>query len=881
MSWAYELTDGRLNARFLEDAAAADKEPDKKWKPFQPAGTPPKYCRDRVVDVRHIKLEITLDVSARSIQGRASLTVRPIADAVSSLELDAAELRISAVSCDGAAVREFTCTGMKLLISFAQPLPPDQDVVLSIDYAATTRRGLYFVGPDKHYPKKRPGAWSQGQDEDSRYWFPCFDYPNEKATSELLATVPAKWFCLSNGRLLERRENRNGTATFHWLQEVPHSAYLITLCAGEYAEVRDEWDGIPVSFYVPPDRVADGARSFGQTPKMVEFYSKLIGVRYPFAKYAQITAADFIFGGMENTSATTQTDRTLHDARAHQDFSSEPLVAHELVHSWFGNLLTCRDWSHAWLNESFATFFDNLWYRESRGEDEFRYEMYGDMRAYLDEDKGSYRRPIVTNVYRAPIDLFDRHLYQKGGCVLNLLRNIAGDRLFFKAVKLYVERCRERNVTTPDWFNALEDATGRNFDWICEQWIYKGGHPEFSVSAAWDDKAGSLALAIKQQQKPDELTSVFRLPVKVRLVGKSFDETREFELREAEHTFHCALPGRPKWLAFDPGNTIPKSLELEFDEDMLSTQLQHDDDVMGRVYAAQALAKKGGLQAVKALGAALLRDGYWGVQAECAAALAKIHTPSALKALREARVIAHPKARRAVARALGEWHTEEAAALLRPLARKDKSYFVEAEAAEALGKTRSLGAWAELRRSLRKNSWQEVIRAAALRGLVAASPALAVSIVEEWCALGRPEPARYAALALLGRAVHESSKVKDSDKLRVGRLYEKVLDEGFFLDRLGAIAGLRELQDPAAIGVLERFKESALDQRLSRSAERAIQALREAAGVPPEVKALREELDKLKEESSKWKERLEKLESRAKGKRAGTKKAKAAGKGRR
>ncbi|MGD0091530.1 MAG: M1 family metallopeptidase, partial [Planctomycetota bacterium] len=460
MSWAYELTDGQLNARFLGGWAPDDKEPAKKWKPFQPAGTPPQYCRDRVVDVRHIKLEVALNVKAKSLKGRASLTLRPIAAAVSALELDAAELRISAVTCAGAAVRDFACTGMKLLVSFEQPLAPDKDVVLSIEYSATPRRGLYFVGPNKHYPRKRAGVWSQGEDEDSRYWFPCFDYPNERATSELLATVPAQWFCLSNGRLLGRRLNRNGTATFHWLQEVPHVAYLVTLCAGEYAEVQDEWDGIPVNFYVPPDRVADGKRSFGQTAKMVGFYSGLIGVRYPFAKYAQITAMDFIFGGMENTSATTQTDRTLHDARAHLDFSSEPLVAHELVHSWFGNLLTCRDWSHAWLNESFATFFGNYWYRESRGEDEFRYEMFGSLRAYLDEDRGSYRRPIVTNVYRAPHDMFDRHLYQKGGCVLNLLRNIVGDSLFFKAVQLYVERCRERSVTTPDWFNALEDATG-------------------------------------------------------------------------------------------------------------------------------------------------------------------------------------------------------------------------------------------------------------------------------------------------------------------------------------------------------------------------------------------------------------------------------------
>jgi len=871
MSWAYRFTDGQMTERLLESLAGPDKEQSKKWKPFQPSGTPPQYSRDRVVDVRHIKLEIELNTKAKSFSGRASLSVRPIADAVQTLELDAVELRITQVACNEVAVRGFTSTGRKLTVNFAKPLPLDRDTTIRIEYSAAPQRGLYFVGPTKHYPKKRVSVWSQGQDEDSRCWFPCFDYPNEKATSELIATVPGKWFCLSNGRLLARRKNKNGTATFHWLQEIPHSAYLITLCAGKYVEVKDQWDNIPVNYYVPPGRETDGARSFGQTAKMVEFYSNLIGVRYPFAKYTQITAADFIFGGMENTSATTQTDRTLHDARAHLDFSSEPLVAHELVHSWFGNLLTCRDWSHAWLNEGFATFFDNLWYRESRGEDEFRYEMYGDMRSYLDEDSGSYRRPIMTNVYRAPIDLFDRHLYQKAACVLNLLRNILGDRLFFKAVRLYVERFRACTVTTPDLLGALEDATGRNFDWLFDQWIYKGGHPEFVVSVAWDEKRTSVALAIKQKQTPDELTSIFRLPVNVRLVGQGYDEARTFDISEAEHTFHCVLPARPKWLAFDPANTIPKTLELKLDEDMLIAQLQHDGDVMGRVYAAQALARKGTLDAVDALGRALQKDGFWGVQAECAAALATIHTPSAFDALRAGAKVKHPKARRAVARALGQWRTEKAARVLQTLARRDASYFVEAEAAEALGKTRAKLAWAELRGSMRKNSWQEVVRAGALRGFVAADPAHAIKTVEEWCTPGQPEPARFAALALLGRAVRESGVTDDGVKLRVRRLYERVLDEGFFLDRLSAIVGLKELRDPAAIGVLTKFKESAADQRMARSAERAIEALREAAGVPPEVKALREELDKFKDEAAKLKERLEKLEAHTGGKKKGRK----------
>jgi aminopeptidase N len=874
MSFAYQFTDGwicdHLNGHLLT-GGPNDKDAKKKWKPFQPEGTPARYTRDRVVDVKHIRVDVRLDVKGKSIRGHTTLTVAPIADEVKTLELDAVELDVSTVTVEGRMIG-YDNTGEKLILHFDKPLKAASEIPIEIAYRATPRRGLYFIAPDKNYPRKRTEVWSQGEDEDNRHWFPCFDYPNEKATSELIATVPGKWFCLSNGELVVKRKNSDGTATFHWRQDVPHVSYLITLCAGEYAEVRDEWDGIPVNYYVPPGREADGKRSFGRTPEMVGFYSDLIGVRYPFAKYAQITATDFIFGGMENTSATTQTERTLHDARAHLDFSSEPLVAHELVHSWFGNLVTCRDWSHAWLNESFATYFDNLWYRHSRGEDEFRYELYGDMRAYLDEDTSHYRRPIVTNVYREPIDLFDRHLYQKGACLLNFLRNHLGDRLFFKAVKLYVERFRERTAVTQDLLNAFEDATGRNFEWLFDQFVFKGGHPEFEVSCAWDDKTSVASLTIAQKQTPDEMTVIFRLPVKVRFVGEGYDQTREFAVGDAKHAFHITLPARPKWIAFDPANTIPKTVDLKFDADQLAAQLTADDDVMGRVYAAQALGKKGSAEALKALKLALVKDLFWGVQAEAAEALSKMHTSEALDALIEARRVRHPKARRAVAKALGAWREKQAAKALLPMLQRDESCFVEATAAESLGRTRVPQAFPALKQALKKNSWMDTIRGGVLRGLVESDPVKALPLVEAWARPGVSEPTRMAALPLWGRAARESEK--DEAKKRARLALEKVLHDGFFTDRMAALGGLEQLRDRAALPTLEALKDAALDGRIKRRIEETAAGLREAGGIPPEVKSLREELDKLKDETEKLKEQVQKLEAAKPGKGGAKRKAK-------
>src|SRR4029077_13269285 len=231
--------------------------------------------------------------------------------------------------------------------------------------------------------------------------FPCHDAPNERATTEVIATVPRGFTAVSNGRLL-RKTGKGNTATFHWRQDIAHAPYLVTLAVGRFREIKDRWRNRPVTYYCEAGREADARRAFGKTPRMMEFFSRFIGVPYPYAKYAQVAAADFIYGGMENTSATTQTDSALLDQRVSIDYSSDELVAHELAHQWFGDYLTCKDWSHAWLNESFATYFDALFKRFDKGEDEFLYALRGNAEAYFAEDKEHYRRPISTNVFKRP-----------------------------------------------------------------------------------------------------------------------------------------------------------------------------------------------------------------------------------------------------------------------------------------------------------------------------------------------------------------------------------------------------------------------------------------------------------------------------------------------
>ena len=328
-------------------------------RPHALPGDEPHWPRNRVCDIKHVKLELVIDVDNKALSGTATITFAPINDGLTSVEFDAVEQQIKAVRTSDGISLGYSYADNKLHVELGRQLKTPEEMTIQIDYQCIPRRGLYFNSPDAAYPHRPPQVWTQGEDEDSRYWFPCHDYPNERFTSEIIVTVPLEWTTVSNGKLLAVSENGD-VRTHHWSQDKPHPAYLISLVAGGYTEIQEEWNGIPITYYAPPGREDDTRRAFGNTPKMMEFFAEKIGVPYPWHKYSQVTVADFIFGGMENTSATTMTDTLLHDERAHLDYSTDSIVAHELAHQWWGDLVTSRDWAHAWLNEGFATYFDLL-----------------------------------------------------------------------------------------------------------------------------------------------------------------------------------------------------------------------------------------------------------------------------------------------------------------------------------------------------------------------------------------------------------------------------------------------------------------------------------------------------------------------------------------
>ena len=675
---------------------------------FSYPGSTPHYAPDRTFDTKHIRLIAALDFARKTLRGQCIVSLTAIAERASEMVFDAVDFKDLSVFSRGKAL-QFDYTGRQIKIHWSAPVPRGASVEVTIRYRVTEPKlGLHFIGPDHYYPHKPVQAWTQGEDEYNRYWFPCHDAPQERATTEMIVTVPEKFTAISNGALLKvtprlpaGRQGR--TRTFHWKHDVPQPPYLVSLAVGQFSEIKDRWKKVPVLYYCPPGREEDARRAFAKTPKMMEFFSKKLGVPYAYAKYSQVAAIDFIYGGMENTSCTTQTALTLHDERAHLDFSSDPLVAHELAHQWFGDLVTCKDWSHAWLNESFATYFEALFKEHDMGYDEFMFELRGNAEAYFDEDKERYRRPLSTKVYKNTNDLFDRHLYEKGSCILHMIRKLLGEEAWWRAMNLYLTRHKAQGVETVDLISAIQDATGRNLRSFFDQWVFKGGHPEFKVRTWWNTKEKKVYIRVLQTQAITDETPLYTLPVTIDLLvdGKSrrFQET----LDKKEQLFSYALPCAPELVLFDPEHTILKRVDFVKTEPMWIIQLTEDPHVLGRIDAAAALGRLGSPGAVQALRQALFQEKFWGAKSEIARALGQTNFTAALEALLDGlRQIEHPKVRRALYEALGSFASPRVLAEVRSRAASEKSYFAEAEAIRTLGRMKDPRAPESVQRLLKE-----------------------------------------------------------------------------------------------------------------------------------------------------------------------------------
>jgi aminopeptidase N len=828
-------------------------------KPFALAGTKRVYERSRPFAIKHIALEIELDVAKKSIAAQARLDVARVDRAAREIHLDAVGFEIEAVEVGsdkhGFHASTYTYDGETLAVPLEEAV---EETSVRVRYRATPRRGMYFLAPDEHVKNRPHQVWTQCQDEDARHIFPCHDKPHIKQTTEVRVTVPSGWEALSNGVLVEEHRGSGETNVFHWKMEEPHPSYLFSIVAGEFTILEDSVSGLPITYWVPRGREEDGRRTFKRTPDMIRRFGELTGVPYPWNKYAQIVVSDFIFGGMENTTATTMYEHILLDERASIDITADDLIAHELAHQWFGDYVTCRDWSHGWLNEGFATFMEHVDREGHLGKDEYHYGLWQDFETYVGEAHGRYKRSIVCQDYEAPIDIFDRHLYEKGALVLHALRAELSDEVFWKGVGTYLRRHAKGVVETRDLQRALEDVSGRGLERFFEQWVLRAGHPELSVKITHEGDALSITVKQTQASQPsstpsaaaDATVPVFAFDLTFEIADEDGVRRETRHVDQGTHTFVVRASKRPKFVVVDPDFAIPAEVKLEAPGDMLRAQLAGAPSARGRMLAAGPMGKLDDPPTTKALTATLANEAeFWGVRAEAASALGTLRSSEAFDALAAHAGTKHPKVRRAVVNALGKFRTTQAAELLKKMALSDDSYLVEADAARALGATRQPLAFDTLLDVLDRPSWADVIRAGAIDGLAALRDDRALPHVVARTRYGIPTRGRRAAIMAL-------PKISGERKTR--EALEELLDGTDPYLRVDVVRALVDLGDAKSRGALQRQLDRELDGRVRRRIREALRDIGTAG--KREADRLRDELEALRTEHGELKARLGKLE---------------------
>ena len=684
--------------------------------------------RSRDVDVLHYRIELALDESTDSFHGKTTISMTSLRDALQRITLDAETFQVQRVEGDSSRELAFEQRDGRLSINLPSPVPYGADVVVTAFYSAVgvdvdSERfgqpasydlGLDFKEATEDHPRLvNTLSWPEG----ARHWFPCYDHPNDRATQEVLATVREDYRVLSNGRLLGvTAGDEPGTRVWHWSQERPHPTYLSVLVAGPYAVLDDAFGELPIHYWVYEKDEEDALRSFGKTPRMVDFFNREYGYAYPWVKYDQITIPG-IGGGAESTSATVVGESTIHDARAEQDFSSHGLVAHELAHQWWGDLVSYRDWSEAWMSESFATYGEYLFTRSDLGDDEGAVNLLAKKEDYLREARERYLRPIVFRRWNYPNDNFDRHTYQKGAVVLSMLRFVLGDGAFRTSIAHFLDGHAFQSVDTHDFIDAIKESTGQNLEWFFDQWIYRPGHPVLEITREWSAAGRTVSLRVRQVQDTSGHVPVFTAPIDVRIETQRSKATHRIWLSKADETFELEADAAPLLVRFDEGNTLLKEWTFPKSVSELLYQLRNDD-VIGRMWAASELGgRTTDALVVAALEGSARTDPFWAVRRAAVEALDSGASAAATETLKAACLDANSRVRVSALRALGNSRDPQLAPFFERRFRADDSYLAQAEAVLGLGKTGERSALSVVEEARTMRSPRDVVARAAREAL--------------------------------------------------------------------------------------------------------------------------------------------------------------------
>lgn len=800
-----------------------------------------KYAPSREIDILHLAIDVTPDFKGRSVTGKATLRFKPIAKPFAELKLNGIDLAVASVE-SSERILGYHATAEHVFVTFAEPVPVDKEASVTIHYRAVPNKGLYFRTPEMGYPATDSHIWTQGEPYEARHWFPSFDAPNEKFTSEVTCRVPEGMVVISNGRKMsEEKDAASGLVAVRWLQDKPHVNYLIALCAGYFKKIEDKHRDIPMAFWTPASQIAQAETSFRDTKDMMEFFEKEIGVNYPWAKYDQVCVEDFGWGGMENTTITILNDRTLFTAATENLRDSTGLVAHELAHQWFGDFVTCKDWSHLWLNEGFATYYDALYAGHKHGRDQFLYEMRGNANGVLNQPNDT--NPIVRRDFNSPEEQFGFHAYPKGSWILHMLRSQLGDDLYRRIVKTYLERHQFGVVATEDFNKVIEELSGRSFDQFFNQYVYHAHHPELTISTSWDERTKLAKVTIQQVQKLSDDVLLFNVQLPVRFKGKSGAITeRTLTVKDKAEDFYVPLAEAPEVIRIDPNYTLLARITFNVPTAMLHAMLADKNDMLGRLLAVEQLSGKA--DALAKLKDTLNNDAFYGVRLAAARAISAIQTDDALDALIASTKQRDARVRREVTSAIAGFYREKSYDTLKQILAAEKNPDIHAAALTATAAYAKPEVRENILTALQSTSYRNVTADAAISAIRAqADPSYIAPLMD---ALQKSAPAFTSAGFARGLDTLAKLAANEEKKDTVREFLLRHLDSPKRRIQLGAIEALGTLGDPKATGALEKLAGTPKESPVRAAALSALSTLNATKKlVPAEVGSLRNELQTL------------------------------------
>ncbi|HVG41153.1 MAG TPA: M1 family metallopeptidase [Chitinophagaceae bacterium] len=678
--------------------------------------TAPKVYRsttEKINDLVHTKLDARFDFTKAQLNGKVWITLKPHFYATDSLLLDAKGMDIKQIAVVKGGKNnplKYKYDGMLLDIDLDKSYKGSETYTIYIDYTAkpdeytgkgsaaiTDAKGLYFINPRGEDKTKPTQVWTQGETEATSVWVPTIDKPNQKTTNEILMTVPAKYVTLSNGILASQKNNSDGTRTDHWKMDQPHAPYLFFMGIGDYAIIKDKYKDKEVNYYVEKEYAPVARGIFGKTPQMIALFSRLTGVDYPWAKYAQIVGRDYVSGAMENTTATLHQESAYQDARELTDGNRwEEVIAHELFHQWFGDYVTTESWSNITLNESFATLGSQLWNEFYYGKDEGYAERYSSAQGYINSNSAA--KDLVRFNYNDKEDVFDAVSYNKGGAILQMLRAYVGDSAFFKSINLYLNTNKYKAAEAHQLRLAFEEVTGKDLNWFWNQWYFGSGHPKLDITYNYNENTKKAEVIVKQTQTGDK---VFMLPVAIDVYDGASKVRHNVLVQNKVDTFQFAVNAKPDLINFDADKVLLTQKTENKSLDNYLHQYKYAGNYIDRLEAIDAAAKKQEeTRGVELLMMAMndkfapLRSYSIGkldlkkeaVKTLAEPALAKLAQNDAKKTVRAA----------AIAR-LGDYKFAKYNTLFKT-ALTDSSYTVAGNALEALGKVDSVAAFNEAKR---------------------------------------------------------------------------------------------------------------------------------------------------------------------------------------